>query len=169
MFYLYLAPLATYFGPFNLFNYISFRCFGALVTALLVCFLIAPRFIAFLRQLQGTGQPIRTDGPRRHLKKAGTPTMGGGLILLSMLFSTVLWADLTNVYLWFTLSIVLCFALIGGVDDYLKVRRQSHRGISGALTPAFRGFCLCYGPCASTLYYGGWSSSPTAVFKRYCA
>ena len=129
MFYYFLAPLAPVFGPFNLFNYISFRCFGALITSLALCFIFAPAFIRALKRAH-VKQPIRDDGPKQHRRKEGTPTMGGALILLPMMVSTLLWADLSNVYLWITLGVVTLFALIGGIDDYKKLRTKTHRGLS---------------------------------------
>src|SRR3954447_7555936 len=99
MLYALLYPLADQFQAFNLFRYISFRSFGAVATALLVSLILGPRVIAWLKSRQGGGQPIREDGPQSHLvRKKGTPTMGGFLILLALTASTLLWADLTNPY-----------------------------------------------------------------------
>ena len=96
-----LAPLAEEFGPLNLFRYITFRTGGAVITGLLVCFLFGPLIIRLLRAQQKAGQPIREDGPRQHvLNKQGTPTMGGVLILLGLGLGTLLWADLSNQYVW---------------------------------------------------------------------
>ncbi len=94
-----LAPLSDQFGPLNLFRYITFRSGGAVVTALIISFVMGPRVIAWLKSKQAEGQPIRLDGPESHLiRKKGTPTMGGFLILLAITVSTLLWADLTNGY-----------------------------------------------------------------------
>ena len=132
MLYLLLYPLADRFHPFNLFRYITFRSGGAVVTALLISFVFGPYIIAWLKAHQGDGQPIRADGPQGHLvRKKGTPTMGGFLILLALTSSTVLWADLTNPYVWLTLAVTVSFGLIGFLDDYRKLTRRSHRGISG--------------------------------------
>ena len=132
MLYLLLYPLADRFHPFNLFRYITFRSGGAVVTALLISFVFGPYIIAWLKAHQGDGQPIRTDGPQGHLlRKKGTPTMGGFLILLALTASTVLWADLANPYVWLTLAVTISFGLIGFLDDYRKLTRRSHRGVSG--------------------------------------
>jgi phospho-N-acetylmuramoyl-pentapeptide-transferase len=132
MLYLLLSPLADEFHAFNLFRYITFRAGGAVYTALLISFVIGPRVIAWLRSKQGDGQPIRDDGPQSHLlRKKGTPTMGGFLILLALTVSTLLWADLANAYVWIVLAVTVGFGLIGFFDDYRKLTRRSHRGVSG--------------------------------------
>jgi phospho-N-acetylmuramoyl-pentapeptide-transferase len=131
MLYLLLFPLADQFQAFNLFRYITFRAGGAVVTALLISFVFGPQIIAWLKSKQGDGQPIRTDGPQSHLvRKKGTPTMGGFLILLALSVSTLLWADLTDPYVWIVLFVTVGFGLIGFFDDYRKLTRRSHRGIS---------------------------------------
>ena len=127
-----LAPLAEDFGPLNLFRYITFRTGAAVVTALVVCFIFGPVLIRWLRSQQSDGQPIREDGPEHHLlKKQGTPTMGGFLILLGLGLGTLLWADLGNHYVWATLLVTMGFGAIGFTDDYLKVTRSHHRGLPG--------------------------------------
>jgi phospho-N-acetylmuramoyl-pentapeptide-transferase len=132
MLYLLLYPLADQFQAFNLFRYITFRAGGAVVTALLISFIFGPRIIAWLKSKQGEGQPIRADGPQSHLvRKKGTPTMGGFLILLALSVSTLLWADLADPYVWIVLSVTVGFGLIGFFDDYRKLTRRSHRGLSG--------------------------------------
>jgi len=138
MLYLLLYPLADQFQAFNLFRYITFRSGGAVVTALLLSFLLGPRVIAWLRAKQGDGQPIRLDGPESHLlRKKGTPTMGGFLILLALTISTLLWADLANPYVWIVLLLTVGFGLIGFFDDYRKLTRRSHHGLPGRLKLAF--------------------------------
>jgi phospho-N-acetylmuramoyl-pentapeptide-transferase len=125
-----LAPLADDYGIFNLFRYLTFRTGGAIITALIVSFLFGPAVIRWLRSRQAEGQPIRDDGPAGHLdSKPGTPTMGGFLILLALVIGTVLWADLTNHYVWVVLTVTLGFGAVGFVDDYLKVTRRHHRGL----------------------------------------
>ncbi|HCP01065.1 MAG TPA: phospho-N-acetylmuramoyl-pentapeptide-transferase [Rhodospirillaceae bacterium] len=114
---------------FNLFNSLTFRAGGAVVTALIVAFLFGPKIIGWLRQQQPDGQPIREDGPKTHFKKAGTPTMGGFLILLAIIVSTLLWADLTNGYIWALIMITVGFGAIGFADDYQKLTRSKSRGI----------------------------------------
>jgi phospho-N-acetylmuramoyl-pentapeptide-transferase len=126
-----LFPLAGKFEPFNLFRYQTFRSGGAVVTALVICFIAGPRVIQWLKSKQAEGQPIRIDGPEGHLlRKKGTPTMGGFLILMAVTISTLLWADLTNAYVWVTLLVTVGFGAIGFFDDYRKLTRRSSRGLS---------------------------------------
>ncbi len=118
---------------FNLFRYITFRAGGAFFTALFFGFVFGPPLINALRRTQGKGQPIRLDGPEGHFVKAGTPTMGGLLIVGALLTSTLLWARLDNPFVWMLLFVTLSFALIGFADDYAKVRKQTTAGVSGKL------------------------------------
>jgi len=118
-------------GILNLIRYISFRAGAASATALLIGLLLGPKFISWLRAKQGKGQPIRTDGPQSHLAKRGTPTMGGLLILTSVAISVLLWMDLGNPYVWACLLVTGGFGLIGWLDDYDKVRKAHHAGLSG--------------------------------------
>ncbi len=118
---------------FNLFRYITFRAGGAFMTALVFGFMFGRPLINILRRKQGKGQPIRDDGPQSHFAKAGTPTMGGLLILSALLFSTVLWARLDNPYVWIVLLVTMAFGLIGFADDFAKVTRQTTKGVSGRL------------------------------------
>jgi phospho-N-acetylmuramoyl-pentapeptide-transferase len=118
-------------GVLNLIRYISFRAGAASATALLIGLLLGPWFIGWLRAKQGKGQPIRTDGPQSHLAKRGTPTMGGLLILTSMSISVLLWMNLFNVYVWACLLVTAGFGLIGWLDDYDKVKKAHHAGLSG--------------------------------------
>jgi phospho-N-acetylmuramoyl-pentapeptide-transferase len=125
-----LAPLADQFVAFNLFRYQTFRSGGAVMTALVISFIMGPRTIRWLKKKQREGQPIRTDGPESHLlTKQGTPTMGGVLILLSLALSTLLWADLENGYVWVVLGVTVGFGLVGFSDDYLKLTRRSSKGL----------------------------------------
>src|SRR5712671_5754700 len=115
----FLSALSEQFQGFNLFRYITFRSGGAVITALLISFIFGSRIIAWLKSKQGDGQPIRDDGPQGHLlRKKGTPTMGGVLVLLALTVSTLLWADLRNPYVWITLLVTVGFGLIGFFDDY---------------------------------------------------
>ncbi|WP_435258207.1 phospho-N-acetylmuramoyl-pentapeptide-transferase [Thioclava sp. FR2] len=116
---------------FNLFRYITFRAGGAFMTALIFGFLFGRPLINILRKKQGKGQPIRDDGPQTHFAKAGTPTMGGLLILSALFVSTLLWARLDNPYIWIVLLVTLGFGLIGFADDYAKVTKQNTKGVSG--------------------------------------
>ena len=120
-------------GILNLIRYISFRAGAATATALLIGLLLGPWLIQYLRRRQGRGQPIRADGPQTHLSKRGTPTMGGLLILISVSVSTLLWMDLRNPYVWACLLVTGGFGLIGFMDDYDKVRKRHHAGISGKM------------------------------------
>lgn len=116
---------------FNLFNYITFRAGGAFITALLFGFVFGPPLINVLRRRQGKGQPIRDDGPEGHFVKAGTPTMGGLLIVGAVLTSTLLWARWDNPFMWMVLFVTMSFAMIGFADDYAKVSKQTTAGVSG--------------------------------------
>jgi len=129
---LYLTNyLAQFESGFNVFNYLTMRAILGALTALVLSFIIGPRMIKRLSVNQ-LGQPVREDGPETHLLKAGTPTMGGALILTAIAFSTVLWADLENVYVWVVLFVTLSFGVIGYVDDYKKLVLQDPAGISAA-------------------------------------
>jgi phospho-N-acetylmuramoyl-pentapeptide-transferase len=129
--FLWIAEQLGFPGPFNLVRYISFRAGAATATALMIGLLIGPKFIGWLRVRQGKGQPIRADGPQSHLAKRGTPTMGGLMILTSLSVSMFLWMDFSNRYVWACLFITIGFGLIGFLDDYDKVKKSHHGGISG--------------------------------------
>jgi len=129
MFFNLLVPLTDSFSPFNVFRFLTFRTGGAVLTSILVSFILGPIVISWLKRQQPNGQPIRDDGPEGHFAKAGTPTMGGFLILLAVLSSTLLWADLTNGYVWAILLITIGFGAVGFVDDYLKLTRQNSKGL----------------------------------------
>jgi phospho-N-acetylmuramoyl-pentapeptide-transferase len=134
MLYDLLYPFADQIGVFNLFRYLTFRTGGALMTALFLSFLFGPAIIRLLKRLQPGGQPIREDGPQSHIiTKAGTPTMGGFLILFGIVAGTLLWADLSNRYIWAVLLITLGFGLVGFADDYLKVTKRNSRGVPGRI------------------------------------
>ena len=120
-------------GLLNLIRYISFRAGAASATALAIGLLLGPWFISYLRERQGKGQPIREDGPQSHLAKRGTPTMGGLLILISVSVSVLLWMDLKNPYVWACLLVTAGFGLIGFLDDYDKIRKAHHAGLSGRM------------------------------------
>jgi phospho-N-acetylmuramoyl-pentapeptide-transferase len=132
MLYNLLAPLGEDYLVFNLFRYLSFRSGAAVMTSLAISFILGPYIIAWLKAKQGQGQPIREDGPESHLlTKQGTPTMGGFLILIAITVSTLLWADLTNRYVWATLLVTAGFGVVGFADDYLKLTKRSSNGLSG--------------------------------------
>jgi phospho-N-acetylmuramoyl-pentapeptide-transferase len=126
-----IADMMGFPGVLNLLRYLSFRTGGAVTTALVLGLLIGPRFIGWLRVRQGKGQPIRADGPATHLAKVGTPTMGGLMILTSLGVSSLLWMDLTNPYVWACILVTFGFGAIGFMDDWDKVRKNSHAGVSG--------------------------------------
>ena len=132
MFY-WLTVLSDGGDFFNLFRYITFRAGGAFLTALIFGFIFGKPLINLLRRRQGRGQPIRSDGPEGHFSKAGTPTMGGALILGALVVSTLLWARLDNMYIWVVLFVTIGFGVIGFADDYAKVSRQTVAGVSGKL------------------------------------
>src|ERR1700712_979139 len=128
-----IADMMGFPGILNLLRYLSFRTGGAVTTALILGLLIGPRFIGWLRVRQGKGQPIRSDGPATHLAKGGTPTMGGLMILTSLGVSSLLWMDLGNPYVWACILVTFGFGAIGFLDDWDKVRKNSHNGVSGRL------------------------------------
>lgn len=124
-----LYPLHAKLSFFNVFKYITFRTFGAAITSVLLCMMLGPSFIRLLQRKQ-MGQAIRDDGPQSHLSKKGTPTMGGGLILIAIVIPTLLWADLTNKYVWAAVITTVLFGLIGYIDDYRKVVQKNPKGLS---------------------------------------
>lgn len=130
MLYNLLAPLADDHIFFNLFRYITFRTGGAVLTALFIGLLIGPGFIRWLKSKQGDGQPIRELGPETHFKKAGTPTMGGLMMLIAITISTLLWSDLANPFIWLVLLVMIGFGAIGFQDDFLKLTKRTHHGLS---------------------------------------
>ena len=130
---LLLVGLADHFSAFNVFRYITFRTGGALITSALIVFMFGPAIINSLRIRQGRGQPIRADGPQTHFKKAGTPTMGGLMMLTGIIGSVLLWGNLSSPLVWVVMLVTLGFGAIGFYDDYLKVTKQSHLGFSGKI------------------------------------
>jgi len=126
-----LVNFSDQLSPLNVFKYITFRTGGAIFTALLFVMLFGPGIIDVLRIKQGRGQPIRADGPQSHLAKVGTPTMGGLMILAGVLVSVLLWANLSNMYVWTVLFVTLGYGAIGFYDDYLKLKKRTSSGFSG--------------------------------------
>ncbi len=157
----WLSFLSTDVSFLNIFKYLTFRSGGALVTAFAIMILFGPRFIAWLKRKQGEGQPIREDGPQSHLAKKGTPCMGGLLILIAVLISSLLWAQLFNPYVWVLIFVLLGFGLAGMLDDYKKLTRHNSKGISGkqklflqfliSLVACLWLICLEKGPMGTTL------------------
>src|ERR1044072_253322 len=130
--YLALLTHTDQLAFFRLFGYLTFRAGAAVITALVIAFWINPMLIRWLKVRQGKGQPIRSDGPQRHIiEKAGTPTMGGLLILIPWIGSTLLWASLSNRYVWVLLLVIGVFGLLGFLDDYYKVTKRTADGLSG--------------------------------------
>jgi phospho-N-acetylmuramoyl-pentapeptide-transferase len=129
MLYVWLYPFHTEYGFLNVFRYLSFRIIYAAVTAFLIAFVLAPWLIRKLQEIK-LGQQIRDDGPKRHLAKSGTPTMGGVLIIFAVLLSTLLWADITKPYVWLVIVATLGFCAIGFADDYLKFMKAKSKGLS---------------------------------------
>ncbi len=156
MLYHLLYPLHTTFSVFNVFRYITFRTIYASLTAFLICFLLGPWMIRKLAEMQ-VGQYIRDDGPKTHLDKAGTPTMGGTLIIVSIVVSILLWSDLTNFYVWITLFVVVGYGLVGFIDDYLMQVKKQSKGLSvrtklvwQAIIALIAGFLVYISPDFST-------------------
>lgn len=129
MLYHLLYPLHTTFSVFNVFRYITFRTIYASLTAFFICFLLGPWMIRKLSMMQ-VGQYIRDDGPKSHFDKAGTPTMGGALILLSLTAAILLWSDLTNYYVWIVLFVIIGYGTIGFIDDYLMQVKKRSMGLT---------------------------------------
>ena len=129
MLYHLLFPLHTTISAFNVFRYITFRAIYASLTAFLICFILGPWIIRKLAEMQ-IGQYIQEDGPETHQKKAGTPTMGGSLIIAAIIVSTLLWANLTNFYIWILLLITASYAAIGFCDDYLMLVKKRNKGLT---------------------------------------
>jgi len=162
MLYLWLAPLADTNQLFNLFNYITFRTGGAVVTALFVAFLIGAPMISWLRKKQGKGQPIREDGPQSHLlTKKGTPTMGGFIILISFGVAALLWGDLSNLYVWAVLFVTLGFGAVGFSDDFAKVTKQKADGLSGRVRLGLEFAIAAVGTLL--VMYASWQADPAGL------
>ena len=125
-----LLKFQTQFPPLRVLRYVSFRVIAAMVTATLISVFLFPAFIRALQRMQ-IGQVVRRDGPESHFSKAGTPTMGGGLLLIALTLSTLLWMDLSSAYVWVSLAVTLSLGLVGFLDDYLKVSKKNSRGLPG--------------------------------------
>ncbi len=138
MLFHFLYPLSDQFSALNVFRYLTFRTGGAVITALVLSFVFGPWLIRILRTRQNGGQPIRADGPQSHFTKQGTPTMGGFLILFALTAATLLWADLTNGYVWVALGVTITYGAIGFLDDYLKVMHRDSGGMSPKLKLALQ-------------------------------
>ncbi len=133
MLYNLLAPLADDFIFFNLFRYLTFRTGGAIMTSLIICFMIAPGMIRWLKAKQAGSSNIRAYLEEAHAKKSGTPTMGGLMVLISVTVSTLLWANLANPFVWYALLVLVGYGMIGFGDDYLKLTKKNSKGLPGKL------------------------------------
>ena len=136
------------FSFLNIFKYLTFRASGAFITSILISFLLGPQLIRYFKIKQKLGQPIRNDGPKWQIEaKKGTPTMGGALILLALTVSVLLWTDIYNIYTWLILFTTLSFGLVGFIDDYLKLKNYSFKGLSGKIKIIIQSivaFIFCY-------------------------
>ena len=137
LYWLLYQRLFQHFPPFRIFRYVTFRTAFASLTALFMGLIIGPAIIRQLREFQ-IGQYIREEGPKAHQKKAGTPTMGGVLITIAVVVPTLLWADLSNVYIWLTVFATVAFGAIGFADDYIKVVRKRNLGLTGRMKLALQ-------------------------------
>ncbi|MBI5682553.1 MAG: phospho-N-acetylmuramoyl-pentapeptide-transferase [Deltaproteobacteria bacterium] len=163
MLYHLLYPLHTYHTVFNVFQYITFRAIYAVITALLLSFILGPYIIRKLSEMQ-VGQVIRKDGPPNHISKEGTPTMGGTLIIFAVVIPTLLWANLTNLYVWLLVLITLGFGAVGFIDDYIKLVKRDSRG----LLPPYKllGQFLIAFAVALFLYLNGFDTRVTVPFFK---
>lgn len=134
MFHYFLPQFAEQIPALNVFNYITFRAGGAILTSMIICFIFGGRIINWLKSISAEGQPIREDGPESHLlTKKGTPTMGGLMILISLLVSSLLWSDVTNPYVWITLFVTIGYGFLGFIDDYIKLTKRTTGGLKGKM------------------------------------
>jgi len=144
-----LVPMADKFGPLNVVRYLTFRMAMASLTAMFISFIFGPFLIRKLKEMK-VGQTIRDDGPQSHLEKEGTPTMGGSLIIISIVLPALLWSDLTDTYLWAVLVVVTGFGILGFADDYLKLAHQNTKGLSARHKLFWQ---VVIGSLAATLIY----------------
>lgn len=166
MLYHLLYPLHEHLAVFNVFRYITFRTAGAVVTALLISLFFGPWFIRTLRRLS-VGQNIREVGPASHQVKAGTPTMGGLLILIALLVPTLLWANLDNRFVWVALTVTLVFGAIGFGDDYIKLRRHRNLGLTARGKFLLQALAGALAALAILMPMGGATFEPTLAFPFF--
>src|SRR5215472_10189948 len=167
LYYLLYEQLYRYVSPFRVFRYTTFRTAFASLTALFLCVALGPWLINRLRQFQ-IGQFIREEGPKSHQKKAGTPTMGGVLIIISIVIPTLLWADLRYSYVWIAIAALLGFGWIGFLDDYAKITNQRNLGLSGKRKLIYQ-FGMGFGFTAVMLVmraYGDFSTAMNIPFVK---
>jgi phospho-N-acetylmuramoyl-pentapeptide-transferase len=164
MLYHLLYPLADNFPLFNVFRYITFRTIYAVVTAMIISFFLAPRFIKMVKNFQ-VRQYIREDGPSSHQAKAGTPTMGGAFILASVFASALLWMDFTSAFVWAVIGVGVLFGAVGFVDDYLKIKRRHNLGLR-AKSKLFWQFLIAGGLGLFLYLYPGYDTTLTVPFFK---
>lgn len=164
MLYLLLYPLHTSYSVFNVFRYITFRTLLAAIMALTVSFFLGPRLVAWLTKLK-VGQQIRPDGPVTHQSKAGTPTMGGTLVLFSLAVATLLLADLLNPYVWLALGVTISFGIIGFIDDYRKLIRRNSVGLTGRQKLLVQ-FAVAFGAALYLAWLPSFDSTVTIPFFK---
>ena len=164
MLYWLTEKLTNWYSGFNVFSYLTFRAILATVSALAFSLIVGPKMIAKLSRYQ-IGQVVRTDGPQTHLPKAGTPTMGGALILCAILFGTLLWADLRNRFVWTVLGVTFAFGLIGFYDDYLKLVIRNSRGLIARWKYFYQSVAGL--AAAITLYFTATSPAETTLFLPF--
>lgn len=161
--------LAHYFAGnlhfLRVFHYLTFRAILSALTALLIVLIFCPRMIRYLQSLQ-IGQVVRTDGPQAHLKKSGTPTMGGSLVLIALGVSVLLWGDLSNLYLWIALFVTMGFGAIGCVDDYRKITKKNTKGLSARKKLVFQSIIALI--AIGTLYFTATSRNETQLVIPFC-
>src|SRR5690349_8657989 len=169
LYWLLYEQLQRYVSPFRVFRYITFRTAFASITALFLCVMLGPWLIQKLREFQ-IGQFIREEGPKSHQKKAGTPTMGGVLIIISIVVPTILWADLRFGYVWIALGALLGYGWIGFLDDYAKITRRRNLGLTGRRKLVYQ-FSIGFGVAAVLLFmraFGDYSTNMNVPFiKQY--
>jgi phospho-N-acetylmuramoyl-pentapeptide-transferase len=169
MLYYFLYSLHSVIPPFRVFQYITFRTAAAYLTALLICLVLGPWVIRRLRQFQ-IGQQIRKEGPLSHQTKAGTPTMGGILILIGILAATLLWGNLSNLYVWLAMIATALFGIVGFMDDYSKVTRKRSQGMTGKMKILCQ-LAIGLGICISLYYLSAWGLYSTKLsvpfFKNF--
>lgn len=164
MLYLLLYPLHTSYSVFNVFRYITFRTLLAAIMALTVSFFLGPRLVDWLTRLK-VGQQIRPDGPVTHQSKAGTPTMGGTLVLFSLAVATLLLADLLNPYVWLALGVTISFGIIGFIDDYRKLIRRNSVGLTGRQKLLVQ-FAVAFGAALYLAWLPSFDSTVTIPFFK---
>ncbi|OGT43542.1 MAG: phospho-N-acetylmuramoyl-pentapeptide-transferase [Gammaproteobacteria bacterium RIFCSPHIGHO2_12_FULL_40_19] len=157
--------LENYFHFFRVFQYLTFRTIVSALTSLLIVLIFCPRMIRFLIALQ-IGQVVRTDGPQQHLKKSGTPTMGGSLMLVALCISVLLWGDLSSTYLWIALFVTMGFGAIGCVDDYRKITKKNTKGLSARMKLFYQSLIALL--ATSFLYFSATSGSETQLVIPFC-